>query len=125
MSALIGTPPLNDNDYLIAKGLLIRAGTLNPALFKLDPAKGASLPPKRPPPDQYVSVARTTNVVVGSAICMAVILIITGVRLYIRSRNATLRFGKDDWMILPAVVRTPYFSFRGWMNGINGMNKED
>lgn len=104
MSALIGTPPNNRDDYLIARGCLLRAASIDPSLYKLDPAKGAMLPPRRPSPALYVPESRTVPTLVGGIVCTVLILAVTGCRLYVRSGNAKLRFGKDDWMIIPAVV---------------------
>lgn len=101
-SALVGMPPNNQDDYWIVRANLFAAG-----LTKLDPAKGAKIPPPRPPPDQYVFESKATEVIACSAVCVAIMLIVTISRLMLRRFKTRLRWGADDWFIIPGLVCVP------------------
>ena len=98
-SAKVGQPPVTQDDYYIARGILVSIG-----LFKLDPHKGAKLPPAKPSPD-YEYTSRGPSMVAGSIASIIIMLIVTGLRLAIRLRERRLHFGLDDWIIIPGVVR--------------------
>ncbi|KAF2402858.1 hypothetical protein EJ06DRAFT_311298 [Trichodelitschia bisporula] len=98
-SAYIGTPPATNEDYWIAKYMLMSAG-----LYKADPAKGTKANPPRPAADQYVSETKGPGIIVGLVICLLVMVGITGTRLYLRIFNKRLKFGLDDVLIIPGVL---------------------
>ena len=98
-SAKIGEPPANERDLHIVKGLLVLAG-----LYDVDPRKGAKLPPSRPPPDRYHYETRGPNFIGGCIAAIIIILSVTITRLAIRIMGKGLRFGWDDWVIIPGVV---------------------
>ena len=98
-SALIGQPPLTDDDYWIVRGMLLVAGLEN-----VDPHEGAKLPPARPPPDVYHFETRGPAILAGCAVSIALMLLFTGTRLVVRCTERSLHFGRDDWFIIPACV---------------------
>ena len=96
-SAIIGQPPNTKNDYYIVNALI--------RLFhlKIDPSKGISF--GRIPPNLRDDNSRGSGLLVGYAICITLIIFITGSRLLIRGLHQKLKWGWDDWFIIPAAVR--------------------
>lgn len=94
----INTPPADEMDYLIAKGMLVFAG-----LTKLDPAKGVHLKPTRP--EDYVFETKGPGIIVGLSVCIAGMVLITGLRLYLRCFCRQLKWGWDDVLMIPGLVR--------------------
>jgi len=101
-SALIGQPAATQEDYWIAKGLLQTIG-----MFGTDPWKGVPLPPHRPPPAQYRAESRAGTNITAYSISIAIIVIITVARLYLRAFSKRMRWGLDDWLMMVAFVRVP------------------
>ncbi|KAI9838415.1 MAG: hypothetical protein M1837_002498 [Sclerophora amabilis] len=97
MSALYGTPPNTEKDYWVAKALLTQAGKV-----KADASLGAILPPFRP--EDYVYHSRGPALKGLLASMISIVIIITGARLMMRRLSARMKFGADDWMIIPAAV---------------------
>lgn len=97
-SAKVGKPPLTEDDYHIARGILLSIG-----FYDVDAHKGAKLPPARPP-GHYEYQSRGPNMVVASIISIVIMLTVTGLRLALRLKHRSLKFGLDDWMIIPGVV---------------------
>lgn len=97
VSAFIGQPPNNQEDYYIVQGIFRRFG-----LEGLDPAKGAQLPPARPPNAHYES--RGPGIIAANSVCIVLIILITGSRLLVRALYRGLRWGWDDWAIMLAAV---------------------
>lgn len=97
MSALIGQPPANQNDYWIVLGIMRKIGLEN-----LDPAKGILLPPPRPINDHYRS--RGPGIIAANSVCIFLIIFFTGSRLFIRGLYRSLQWGWDDWIISVAMV---------------------
>ncbi|KAF7508622.1 hypothetical protein GJ744_009014 [Endocarpon pusillum] len=100
-SALIGTPPATESDYWIVRSFLLSAGI--PA-ENVDPSQGASFPPFRPPPDQYVFETRGPEMITGASIAIGTMLFFTITRILLRSFKSGLRWGADDYLIIPGVI---------------------
>ena len=98
-SALIGQPPLTDDDYWIVRGLLLAAG-----LTDVHPEKGAKIPPPRPPPDVYHFETKGPAIIAGCSVSIALMMLFTVTRLVVRCTERRLHFGNDDWFIIPACV---------------------
>ena len=101
VSALVGQPPITDDDYWVVRGLLISIG-----LTDVSPKAGAQIPPARPPPDRYHYETKGPGIIAGMVVCIVVMTAVTGARLMVRLRKRELRFGPDDWLIIPALVRS-------------------
>jgi len=95
ISALIGQPPNTTTDYYIAKYLLLVFGKTT------DPALGAFIPPERPA--NYVLEDRGPGILASMSVAIAVMIIVTGLRLGVRVFNRGLTAGWDDLfsMLLP------------------------
>ena len=100
-SALIGTPPATESDYWIVRSFLLTAGI--PA-ENVDPSQGASFPPFRPPPDQYVFETRGPEMIISASIAIFMMLLFTITRILLRSFKTGLQWGADDYLIVPGVV---------------------
>jgi hypothetical protein len=107
-SALVGSPPATQDDYWIVRSLLLVAGIPNP-----DPSKGAKIPPARPPPERYHFETNGPRIIAGSAVSLVVMALFTGTRLLLRSQKAGLKFGLDDWFIIPGAVCQPRKTYVG------------
>ncbi|OJD40604.1 uncharacterized protein BKCO1_1000445 [Diplodia corticola] len=97
-SALIGSPPATDNDYWIVKGML-RAVHLD---GKLDADKGFSLLPKRP--DSYQYEEKRASIIAAMSVCIFVMVSVTVARLAVRLFRTGVRWGADDWMLIPGAI---------------------
>lgn len=95
-SALIGTPPHTQEDYYIVLGIFRRFG------FKGDPAQGAKFPPARPVDDHYHS--RGPGYIGEFSVLIFLTVFIVGSRLLIRALSRAVKWGWDDWLIIPAAV---------------------
>ena len=95
-SALLGTPPANEVDFDIVKGIL--------ALFGMpgDPSKGVVIPPSAPPNRDYAN--KGPGVVVGVSIAILSIIVVTGGRLFARYTHLSSRLGWDDALIVVAAA---------------------
>ena len=98
-SALVGQPPLTESDYLIVKGSLLAVGKVD-----LDPSKGLKIPPFRPPPEQYHFETRGPAIIAVSSVVIVIMLSVTVARLLVRRFKKDVRFGLDDWLMVPALV---------------------
>lgn len=103
-SALIGEPPNTEEDFYIVRGILRRFG-----LDKLDPALGAPIPPLRPPNAHFET--RGPSLIAVHSICIVLLILITGSRLLIRGLHRGVKWGWDDWVIIPGAVSV--FRLRG------------
>lgn len=97
-SALYGTPPVTENDLFIIKGIYRLAGLT----AKVDPKKGIPLRAKKPP--NYVFESWGDRAVRTAAALIVLMVLITGSRLVLRATRRDLRWGLDDWVIIPAAV---------------------
>lgn len=98
-SALYGTPPNDENDLWIIKGLM-RLFRIPPGTF--DPTKG--FPLRIHPPPDYRYETRGPRAIGAATAVIMLIIIITGGRLMLRWKRRDLRWGMDDWVIIPAAV---------------------
>ncbi|KAI9680560.1 MAG: hypothetical protein M1817_004000 [Caeruleum heppii] len=96
-SALIGKPPLNDDDLNIVKALIKISGRPG-----ANPSRGVPLGPPRPP--GAPSDTRGPGVIAGMSIAMALVIFVTVSRLMVRKFHTRMEFGWDDWMIIPAAL---------------------
>lgn len=62
------------------------------------------IPPRRPPPDEYHFQTRGPAVIAVCSVAMAVMIFVTVARLMVRKLRKDLKFGLDDWLIMPAMV---------------------
>ena len=98
-SALLGHPPANDDDRLIVRAFYVLIGKPD-----TDTSKGFKSPTPRPPPGQYRRESRGPDILAYCSTCIFIMVLITGMRLALRMRSYKLRFGWDDWVIIPAAV---------------------
>lgn len=100
-SALLGAPPNTEEDFFIARGLIYFFGLEQ----VLDPQMGAQIAPPPPPPELYVSETRGPAIAAGALVTIIVSVVITGARLLLRKFKRGLKWGLDDWLIIPGLVR--------------------
>lgn len=98
-SAFLGQPTKTQDDYWIARFMLMTAG-----LTKADPHLGVKVNPRPPPPDQYHFETKGPGIIAGMCVAIAFMVLITGTRLAIRYWKPKLQWGWDDWLIIPGVV---------------------
>lgn len=99
-SAYIHTPPANERDELIVKGFFLLAG---PLYAGKDPKNGFPYGPTRPK-ENYQFESRGPHIMAGLAVCMVIVTVVTFLRLGIRVYVHDVRFGADDWLIIPAYL---------------------
>jgi len=99
-SALIGEPPVTEEDYWVAKALLVAIGKST-----ADPSLGAACSTPKPPPQLYKFETKAPSIITSVSICAFIMILVTALRLYVRHRNDRLRLGLDDLLIIPALVR--------------------
>lgn len=97
-SALYGQPPNDQKDYMIIQGLLVSYGFPE----STDPARG--LPTRQHAPPNYRFETRGPGVIEGLVVALVLSFLITGTRLLLRAGRKDLRWGLDDWVIIPAGV---------------------
>lgn len=100
VSAFFNTPPANELDQQIAAGLLLLTG-LTPDVE--DPKNGVTIPPFRPT-STYNLQTKGPAIIVALSLCMVFITLVTFLRLGIRFFVHGVRFGADDWLIIPAYL---------------------
>ncbi len=105
-SALYGHPPATEDDLLIVIGILRLIGLDG----KYDAAKGLPLKAKKPP--NYVFESWGGKAIASAIAVIILITLITGARLALRARRRDLRWGPDDWVIIPAAVSYYLAAFR-------------
>ena len=98
-SADINTPPANQHDEQIVKGMLLLAGITPTAS---DIAQGVIIPPFRPP--DYHFETKGPGIIAGLSFCIVVIIVVTLTRLYLRLFVRSLKFGADDYLMIPALI---------------------
>ena len=104
-SAILGQPPANDNDYWIFMGFARQAGI---PTEKIDPSKGFPLPAKPTGPDPYNS--HQSNIIAAMGVVIALIAIVTGLRIWLRLFRRDLRVGLDDlFMVISAFCAMAWF----------------
>ncbi|TLD20598.1 hypothetical protein PspLS_08752 [Pyricularia sp. CBS 133598] len=98
-SALFGQPPKTDKDFNIIRGIYRMAG-VNDTLFS--PSNGVYYAARQPA--NYVHESKKTEIIIGMAAIIFVMLATTGARLIFKLQGRGTRFGMDDWVIIPAVI---------------------
>ncbi|KAK7512468.1 uncharacterized protein IWZ02DRAFT_87030 [Phyllosticta citriasiana] len=97
MSAYINDPPNTETDYWVTKALLQSAG-----LYHVDPKKGVKLAPDRP--DGYIFETKGPRIVASLAFCIAIMTLVTGLRLFLRYHVRRLEWGIDDTLMVPGLI---------------------
>lgn len=95
-SALLGQPPNTEDYYYVVKAIM--------ASFHLpggDPTKGISLGPR---PLIVQNNSRGPQIITASIFLIVLVVLITGSRLSIRAFHPKVKWGWDDWLIIPATV---------------------
>lgn len=95
-SALTGTPPANQNDLYIVKGIYDMFGIPG------DPSEGFAFPPTLLPNRSHTN--QGPGIIVGMAMAITVIVTETGGELYARYTHKASRLGWDDALIVVAVA---------------------
>ena len=96
-SAYLSTPPANDLDRKIVKGMYLSFGMVPNGTML---AEGVIIPPFRP--NNYHFETRAPGIIAGLSVCIAIIITVTLTRLYLRFFVRSLRFGPDDYIMIPA-----------------------
>ena len=102
-SARLNTPPANHRDYMIAKGMLLNSGITSDIR---DPSLGVKLSPSRT--DNYNFETRGPGIIAGLSICIAIMTLITLLRLGLRFWIPRLKWGLDDTLMVPGLVSCHY-----------------
>jgi hypothetical protein len=100
VSAYFNTPPATELDEQIVAGLLLLTG-LTPNIK--NPKNGVTIPPLRPT-ENYHFETKGPAVIIALSVCMVFLTLITFLRLGIRLFVHGVRFGADDWLIIPAYL---------------------
>lgn len=98
-SAYLGQPTNTEEDYYVARALLLLAGVSN-----VDAHKGLKGFPHRPPPDQYHFETKAPGIIAGMVVSIVIMVSVTGGRLLTRWLRPSLKAGWDDILIIPGVV---------------------
>jgi len=99
VSAYFNTPPATDLDEQIVAGLLLLTG-LTPNVK--NPKDGVTIPLR--PTENYHFETKGPAVIIALSVCMVCLTLITFLRLGIRLFVHGVRFGADDWLIIPAYL---------------------
>ncbi len=73
-------------------------------MVNANPSKGYIVKPVRPPPGQYRFETNSPQIIAGSIISILFMVLITGTRLTLRATKSNMKWGWDDWLIVPGVV---------------------
>ena len=97
-SALFGHPAANVNDWYIVRAFARQAGIPN---GMLNPANGFPFhAPAQPTPYHL----RGPSIIASASVTISLVLAITTLRLSLRIFRRDLRFGYDDFAIIPAAL---------------------
>ncbi|KAI5243437.1 hypothetical protein E4T43_04126 [Aureobasidium subglaciale] len=96
-SAYLGQPPATQDDFWIINGMYRAAYS-----FNKDPSKGYLFVPKKP--DHYEYDDKQAGIILGMAVAIAIMFLTTALRLALRQFKTGVRFGADDWILMPAVI---------------------
>ena len=95
-SALLGTPPANENDFNIIEGILDLFGIPG------DPSKGVVIASGSLPNRNHAN--KGPGVLAGVTIAILIIIVVTGGRLFARYSCLSSRLGWDDALIIVAAA---------------------
>jgi hypothetical protein len=96
-SAFLGQPPANQDDFYTIKGMYRAAYA-----FNKDASKGYLFVPKRP--ENYGYNDKQAAIIVGMVMAIVIMLSTTVLRLALRQFKTGVRWGADDWILIPGVV---------------------
>lgn len=96
-SSLVGEPPNTQDDYWIVRGMLRGAG-----LDNADPQNGYTVAPELSVLD--LDASKTASILAGMSISAGIMALASCTRLGARLFRVGLRWGADDWMLIPATV---------------------
>ncbi|KAH0293785.1 hypothetical protein M436DRAFT_71545 [Aureobasidium namibiae CBS 147.97] len=96
-SALLRQPPANEDDLFIIKGMYRAAYA-----FDKDASKGYLFVPKKP--EDYEYNDKQASIVVGLVMAIVIMLFTTVLRLTLRRFRTGVRWGADDWILIPGVI---------------------
>ncbi|KAH0164812.1 hypothetical protein KCU67_g4982, partial [Aureobasidium melanogenum] len=96
-SAFLGQPPASQDDFYIIKGMYRAAYA-----FNKDPSKGYLFVPRKPADYGYND--KQASIVVGMVVAIVIMLSTTVLRLALRHFKTGVRWGLDDWVLLPGVI---------------------
>lgn len=96
-SSTFNKPPHTQQDYWVVNAFLLNAG-----LTSDSPDNGVHVLPERP--SGYHHETRGPGIVIGNSACIAVMIIVTVTRLYLRWFSPRLNWGADDALMIPAVL---------------------
>lgn len=96
-TAKFNEPPSTQQDLWVVKGTLLSSG-----LTKTNASNGVHLSPMRPSIYHYET--KGPGIITGCAVCIFVMLLVTLKRLHLRWSKPSLKFGTDDWLMIPALL---------------------
>ncbi|THZ80272.1 hypothetical protein D6C84_07554 [Aureobasidium pullulans] len=96
-SAFLGQPPANQDDFWTIKGMYRAAYA-----FDKDPSKGYLFVPKRPTHYEYND--KQAGIIAGMSVAIAIMFLTTVLRLALRQFKTGVRWGADDWVLIPGVI---------------------
>lgn len=96
-SAFLGQPPADQDDFYIIKGMYRAAYA-----FNKDPSKGYLFVPRKP--ENYGYNDKQASIIVGMALAIIIMMFTTALRLTLRRFKTGVRWGADDWILIPAAV---------------------
>lgn len=96
-SAFLGQPPANQDDFWTIKGMYRAAYA-----FDKDPSKGYLFVPKRPTHYEYND--KQAGIIAGMSVAIAIMFLTTVLRLALRQFKTGVRWGADDWVLVPGAV---------------------
>jgi hypothetical protein len=97
-SAFLGQPPASQDDFYTIKGMYRAAYA-----FNKDASKGYLFVPKKP--EDYEYTDKQAGIIIGLVAAIVVMLSTTILRLSLRQFKTGVRWGADDWILIPGVVR--------------------
>ena len=95
----MGHVPNNQKDFWIVRGFARHTHIPD---NKLEAKQG--FPMKFKPPLGYHYETRAPGIIAAMSVTIVLVTIITGTRLCLRYFRRDLKWGWDDWMIIPGVV---------------------
>ncbi|KAI4717428.1 hypothetical protein E4T48_06380 [Aureobasidium sp. EXF-10727] len=96
-SAFLGQPPADQDDFYIIKGMYRAAYA-----FNKDPSKGYLFVPRKP--ENYEYNDKQASIIVGMALAIVIMMFTTALRLTLRRFKTGVRWGADDWILIPAAI---------------------
>ncbi|KAI4745854.1 hypothetical protein E4T50_03817 [Aureobasidium sp. EXF-12298] len=96
-SAFLRQPPANQDDFYITKGMYRAAYA-----FDKDASKGYLFVPKKP--ENYEYNDKQASIIVGMVMAIVIMLFTTALRLALRQFRTGVRWGADDWVLIPGAI---------------------